>query len=273
MEEPEPPPIARGCQPPRSSLTTCGTSRLVFVFGIRGQGCPVRRIPAFEDDSAIRSRMGDRQNGPAPCNEAHLLRGFPGAGRGKDSHGVARPASLAPPSSTDDHPQHKGGNIEKPEATNQRREQRQKEKQGGGERRSAVRPPQKEPSAEEAQKDRPPIQGIQTDVSDKHHHEKRAGHAGGQDTGLPFERSPQVKGNRRRYCCFQGRRVWPRYRISHRCPRASAKKRSVLLTLYAEPSVAVPRGPASGNAVRLQPASTGHPLSQSSSPRGSRCGR
>ncbi len=79
---------------------------------------------------------------------------------------MSRLASLASPSSTDDHTEHKGGNIEKPEATNQRREQGQKEKQGGAERRSAVGPPQKEPSAEEAQKDRPPIQGIQTDVSD-----------------------------------------------------------------------------------------------------------
>ena len=71
--------------------------------------------------------VGRRRSRPA--RSVHLLRGFPGAGHGKDSHGVARLASLALPSSTDDNPQHKGGNVEKPEATNQRREQRQKEKQ------------------------------------------------------------------------------------------------------------------------------------------------
>lgn len=79
--------------------------------------------------------------------------------------------------------EHKRGNIEKTEAPNQRREQCQEEKQGGTERRGAVGPPEQEASAEEAKKNRPPVQGIQTDVPDKHNHEKKAGNTSGQYAG------------------------------------------------------------------------------------------
>ena len=99
----------------------------------------------------------------------------------KDSHGRARLACLSRPDSAE----YQSGEKEKAQAANQRWEHGKQEQYAGCEHRCAIRPREEEPGGEEPKKDRPPVQGIETHVSNKDDDGKTTGDESGQGTSHP----------------------------------------------------------------------------------------